>query len=48
MTEDDYQRLDREAAAEVEAAVVFAESAPPEAVGTLTRHVYAGPFGRGG
>jgi TPP-dependent pyruvate/acetoin dehydrogenase alpha subunit len=48
MTEDDYQRLDREAAAEVEAAVVFAESAPHEAVGTLTRHVYAGPFGRGG
>ena len=46
MTEDDYQRLDHEAAAEVEAAVAFADAAPLEPIGTLTRHVYAGPFGR--
>lgn len=43
MTEDDYQRLVREAEAEVDAAVAFAESAPWEPVADLERFVYAEP-----
>ena len=43
MTEDDYQRLDREAAAEVDAAVAFAEAAPWEPIADLERFVYAEP-----
>ncbi len=41
MTEDDYQRLEREARAEVEQAVAFAESSEWEPVADLERHVYA-------
>ncbi|MDE2264192.1 MAG: pyruvate dehydrogenase (acetyl-transferring) E1 component subunit alpha [Gammaproteobacteria bacterium] len=41
MTEDDYQRLEREASAEVESAVQFAESSPWEPVEDLERFVYA-------
>jgi len=41
MSEDDYQRLEREARAEVEAAVAFAEQSDWEPVGDLERHVYA-------
>ncbi len=41
MSEDDYQRLERDAVAEVDAAVQFAESAPWEPVSDLTRYVYA-------
>ena len=41
MTEDDYQRLEREANAEVDAAVGFAESSPWEPVSDLERFVYA-------
>jgi len=43
MTEDDYQRLEREARAEVEAAVTFAEQSEWEPVGDLERYVYAEP-----
>jgi pyruvate dehydrogenase E1 component alpha subunit len=41
MTEDDYQRLEHEADAEVDAAVQFAESSPWEPVTDLERFVYA-------
>ena len=41
MSEDDYQRLERDALTEVDAAVQFAESAPWEAVSDLKRYVYA-------
>lgn len=41
MSEDDYQGLEREARAEVESAVQFAESAPWEPLGDLERFVYA-------
>lgn len=41
MTEDDYQRLEREADAEVDAAVQFAESSPWEPASDLERFVYA-------
>ena len=41
MNEDDYQRLERDALTEVDAAVQFAESAPWEAVSDLERYVYA-------
>ncbi|HVS75814.1 MAG TPA: pyruvate dehydrogenase (acetyl-transferring) E1 component subunit alpha [Steroidobacteraceae bacterium] len=41
MTEGDYQRLERDARAEVEAAVRFAEESPWEAVSDLERFVYA-------
>lgn len=41
MSEDDYQRLEREAGAEVDAAVQFAESSPWEPVADLERFVYA-------
>jgi pyruvate dehydrogenase E1 component alpha subunit len=41
MTEEDYQRLEREASAEVESAVQFAESSPWEPVEDLERFVYA-------
>ncbi|MFO1392158.1 MAG: pyruvate dehydrogenase (acetyl-transferring) E1 component subunit alpha [Steroidobacteraceae bacterium] len=41
MTEDDFQRIEREADAEVQAAVEFAEASGWEPVGDLTRHVYA-------
>ncbi len=41
MSEDDYQRLERDALTEVDAAVQFAESAPWEAVSDLERYVYA-------
>ena len=41
MSEDDYQRLERDALTEVDAAVQFAESAPWEAVSDLERFVYA-------
>ena len=41
MTEEDYQRLEREAQAEVDAAVRFAESSPWEPVSELERFVYA-------
>ncbi len=41
MTEEDYQRLEREAEAEVETAVGFAESSPWEPVSELARFVYA-------
>ena len=43
ITEEDFLRLEREAAAEVEAAVLFAEQSPWEPVEHLTRHVYAEP-----
>ncbi|HET9105602.1 MAG TPA: pyruvate dehydrogenase (acetyl-transferring) E1 component subunit alpha [Steroidobacteraceae bacterium] len=43
MTEEDYQRLEREAGAEVDAAVQFAESSPWEPVSDLERFVYAEP-----
>ena len=42
MSEEDYQRLEREAQAQVEAAVRFAESSPWEPVSELERFVYAG------
>ena len=45
MTEEDYQQLDREARAEVDAAVAFAEAAPWEPIADLTRFVYAAPTG---
>lgn len=41
MTEDDYQRLEREAATEVDSAVAFAESSPWEPVADLERFVYS-------
>ncbi len=41
MTEDDFQHIEREADAEVQAAVEFAEGSGWEPVGDLTRHVYA-------
>ena len=41
MTEDDYQGLEREANAEVDASVQFAESSPWEPVSDLERFVYA-------
>ncbi|HJS90345.1 MAG TPA: pyruvate dehydrogenase (acetyl-transferring) E1 component subunit alpha [Steroidobacteraceae bacterium] len=41
ITEDDYQRLEREAANEVDSAVAFAESSPWEPVADLERFVYA-------
>ena len=41
MTEDDYQRLEREANAEVDVSVQFAESSPWEPVSDLERFVYA-------
>ena len=41
MSEEDYQRLERDALTEVDAAVQFAESAPWEAVSELKRYVYA-------
>ena len=41
MTEDDYQRLEREANTEVDAAVQFAERSPWEPVSDLERFVYA-------
>ena len=41
MTEDDYQRLEAEARAEVEAAVRFAEQSEWEPAGDLERFVYA-------
>jgi pyruvate dehydrogenase E1 component alpha subunit len=41
MSEDDYQRLEREARAEVETAVDFAERAEFESVSQLERFVYA-------
>jgi pyruvate dehydrogenase E1 component alpha subunit len=43
MTEDDYRRLDAAAAAEVDAAVAFAEAAPWEPIADLERFVYAEP-----
>jgi|SRR5579883_1982800 len=43
MTEDDFQRLEGEARAEVELAVRFAETAEWEPVADLERHVYAEP-----
>ena len=42
-TEEDYQRLEREAETEVDAAVQFAEEAPWEPVSELERFVYAEP-----
>jgi TPP-dependent pyruvate/acetoin dehydrogenase alpha subunit len=41
MTEDDYQRLERDARVEVEQAVAFAESAGWEPLADLERYVYA-------
>ncbi len=41
MTEDDYQRLERDAQAEVEQAVAYAEGSEWEPVGDLERFVYA-------
>jgi TPP-dependent pyruvate/acetoin dehydrogenase alpha subunit len=41
MTEDDFQRLEREADAEVQRAVDFAEQSEWEPVEDLARHVYA-------
>jgi TPP-dependent pyruvate/acetoin dehydrogenase alpha subunit len=41
LTEDDFQRLQREAVAEVDAAVQFAADAAWEPVADLARHVYA-------
>jgi pyruvate dehydrogenase E1 component alpha subunit len=41
MTEDDFQRLQHEADAEVQAAVEFAAAAEWEPLGELARHVYA-------
>jgi pyruvate dehydrogenase E1 component alpha subunit len=41
MTEEDYQRIERECDAEVDAAVEFAESSDWEPVEDLARHVYA-------
>ena len=41
MTEDDFQRLLREADEEVQAAVQFAAAAAWEPVEDLARHVYA-------
>jgi pyruvate dehydrogenase E1 component alpha subunit len=41
MSEDDYQRLEREASTEVDSAVQFAESSPWEPVADLERFVYA-------
>ncbi len=43
MSEDDYERCEREANAEVDAAVQFAEASPWESVADLERFVYAGP-----
>jgi pyruvate dehydrogenase E1 component alpha subunit len=43
MTEDDYQRCEREANAEVDAAVQFAEKSPWEPIADLERFVYAEP-----
>jgi len=43
MKEEDYQRLEREARAEVEAAVAFAERSDWEPVSNLERYVYAEP-----
>jgi TPP-dependent pyruvate/acetoin dehydrogenase alpha subunit len=40
MTEEDYQRLEKEADREVDAAVDFAERSAWEPVEELTRHVY--------
>ncbi len=41
MTEEDYQRIEHECEAEVDAAVEFAERSPLEPVGDLERFVYA-------
>ena len=41
MTEDDFQRIEQDADAEVQAAVEFAEQSDWEPVEDLTRHVYA-------
>jgi pyruvate dehydrogenase E1 component alpha subunit len=41
MTEDDFQRVQNESNAEVDAAVAFAEQAPWEDVADLQRFVYA-------
>jgi len=41
MTEEDYQRLEGEARAEVEAAVRFADQSDWEPTGDLERFVYA-------
>jgi pyruvate dehydrogenase E1 component alpha subunit len=41
MTEEDYQRIERECDAEVDAAVEFAERSEWEPVADLARHVYA-------
>lgn len=41
MTEEDYQRLEREAGAEIDAAAQFAEASPWEPVSDLERFVYA-------
>ena len=43
MSEDDYQRCEREANAEIDAAVQFAETSPWESVADLERFVYAEP-----
>ena len=43
MNEDDYQRCERDANAEVDAAVQFAETSPWEPVADLERFVYAEP-----
>ena len=43
MSEDDYERCERDANAEVDAAVQFAEASPWESVADLERFVYAGP-----
>jgi pyruvate dehydrogenase E1 component alpha subunit len=42
MTEEDYQRLEKDADREVDAAVAFAEQSEWEPVADLQRHVYAG------
>lgn len=44
MSEDDYQRCEREANAEVDTAVRFAEASPWESVADLERFVYAEPL----
>lgn len=41
LTEDEFLALDAATAREVEAAVAYADSSPPEPVGTLLRHVHA-------
>jgi TPP-dependent pyruvate/acetoin dehydrogenase alpha subunit len=41
MSEEDFQRIEKEADAEVQAAVDFAEQSDWEPVEDLARHVYA-------